>query len=74
MSNRVELEKLARETISAGNFYDLVPEEMSDYDLQRVIDCDGDYYLECAVVELYEETDKNKLMARANEIRSEIDE
>ena len=50
---REDLEKLALETVSADNYYDLADniDSTTDYDLSRIIDCGGDYNLELELEE-----------------------
>lgn len=68
------LEEKALKTVSANNYFDLVNciDEMEGEDLVRLIACNGDYYLECATAELYNETDPEVINARADEIREEL--
>ena len=50
---REDLEKLALETVSADNYYDLADniDSTTDYELSRIIDCGGDYNLELEIEE-----------------------
>lgn len=68
------LEEKALKTVSADNYFDLVNciDEMEGEDLNRLIACNGDYYLECATAELYNETDPEVLQARATQLKQEL--
>lgn len=45
MSNRDELERIAKVTVSSELYYDLCDniDNMTDYELQALIECNGDY-------------------------------
>lgn len=70
------LEEKALKTVSADNYFDLVNciDEMEGEDLIKLIGCNGDYFMECATAELYNETNPEVIKAKADELRKEIGE